>query len=84
MWLDSELLHGSSGPSATFGNVCLCRPPNAAPPEDGSALPDVGEFRCAVLEVWGMEHSASRPTGLELVPSLVLLMRSLARLLSSC
>jgi len=55
LWLDAELLHGTSGPSATFGNECLSRQPNHV--NDGS-IPAVGEFRCEVLEVWGMEHSA--------------------------
>jgi len=57
IFLDAELLHGSSGPCQTFGNVCLCRQPHAAPPADGSTLPPVGEFKCDVLEVWGMDHS---------------------------
>ena len=30
LWLDSELLHGSSGPSQTFANPCLSRRSNAA------------------------------------------------------
>ena len=57
LWLDAELLHGSSGPSATFNNRCLCRHPSLK--NDGCAdHPEVGEFRCEVLEVWGVEHSA--------------------------
>ena len=56
LYLDAELLHGSSGPSETFGNVCLCRQrPGGTPYEDD---PPVGEFRCAALEVWGMDHAA--------------------------
>ena len=55
VWLDSELLHGSSGPCATFGNQCLCYPAHAV--VGGMDLPAVGEFRCSVLEIWGMEHS---------------------------
>ena len=77
LWLDAELLHGTSGPSATFGNECLCRQQQqqqraadgagaataaaAAAATAGApaeAPPDVGEFRCEVLEVWGMEHAA--------------------------
>lgn len=56
LYLDSDLLHGSSGPSETFGNSCLCRQrPGGEPlPDD----PPVGEFRCAILEVWGMDHSS--------------------------
>lgn len=52
--LDSELLHGSSGPCETFGNECLCRQRADGPFEDEAA---VGEFQCEVLEVWGMEHA---------------------------
>ena len=55
LYLDSELLHGSSGPSETFGNECLCRQRADGPFDDA---PAVGEFRCDVLEVWGMEHAA--------------------------
>eukprot|EP00962_Isochrysis_galbana_P029680 scaffold9534_cov90-Isochrysis_galbana.AAC.3 len=31
LWIDSELLHGSSGTSATFANPCLCVPPDHTP-----------------------------------------------------
>ena len=59
LYLDSELLHGSSGPSDTFGNVCLCRQPEFSHADhDIPDPPPVGEFRCDVLEVWGMEHAA--------------------------
>ena len=73
LWLDAELLHGSSGPSETFGNTCLCRPPQPAPPpqpasgggepaggeeEEEEEVPEVGEFRCAVLELWGVDQAA--------------------------
>ncbi|KAL1499971.1 hypothetical protein AB1Y20_012650 [Prymnesium parvum] len=51
--LDSELLHGSSGRSATFGNPCLCRQPAELTGDDA----EVGEFTCDVLEVWGMDHT---------------------------
>ena len=54
LYLDSELLHGSSGPCETFGNECLCRQRSDGPFDDE---PPVGEFRCDVLEVWGMEHA---------------------------
>ena len=74
LWLDSELLHGTSGPSATFNNQCLCRHPHpgAAMPAISSEAPDVvGEFRCKVLEVWGMEHSAiSRQAHLRMLKGL--------------
>ena len=55
LWLDADLLHGSSGPSATFGNTCLCR---QRCDENGDDAPLVGEFCCDVLEMWGMEHTA--------------------------
>ena len=58
LYLDAELLHGSSGPCETFGNECLCRPKHGS--GGGGRRDDelpVGEFRCAVLEVWGMDHS---------------------------
>lgn len=51
LWLDSELLHGSSGPSQTFANPCLSRRSNAASALGG----EVGEFVCDVLEVWGVD-----------------------------
>ena len=74
LWLDSELLHGTSGPSATFNNQCLCRHPHlgAAMPANSRDAPDVvGEFRCKVLEVWGMEHSAiSRQAHLRMLKGL--------------
>ena len=54
LYLDAELLHGSSGPCETFGNACLCRQRPGGVPKDDD--PPVGEFRCAVLEVWGMDH----------------------------
>lgn len=53
LWLDEELLHGSSGPSETFGNPCLCRQPGS---DEGA--PVVGEFSCQVLEAWGVDHFA--------------------------
>ena len=56
LWLDAELLHGTSGPSDTFRNECLCR--QSAPCARSDEAPAVGEFRCEVLEVWGMEHAA--------------------------
>ena len=56
LYLDADLLHGSSGPSATFGNDCLCRQHSTGiVPTEASP---VGDFRCAVLEVWGMDHAA--------------------------
>ena len=55
LYLDAELLHGSSGPSDTFDNRCLCRQrPGGVPLADD---PPVGEFRCHCVEVWGMDHA---------------------------
>ena len=39
LWLDSELLHGSSGPSQTFANPCLSRRSNAASAEGAEVGP---------------------------------------------
>jgi len=58
VWLDAELLHGSSGSSATFGNPCLCRQPDNDSAEPDAPSDEVGEFSCDVLEVWGMDHGA--------------------------
>lgn len=55
LFLDADLLHGSSGPCETFSNVCLCRQrPGGVQRADDTP---VGEYQCAVLEVWGMDHS---------------------------
>ena len=55
LFLDADLLHGSSGPCETFGNVCLSRQRPGGVAREGDT--PVGEFQCAVLEVWGMDHS---------------------------
>ncbi len=70
LWVDSELLHGSSGPSETYSNPCLCDP--AAPlevSEDG--WPTSREFVCDVLEVWGVDANAiaTRQAYLEMMRS---------------
>lgn len=64
LWLDSDLLHGSSGPSATFHSECLCRQRPHGPTADD---PAVGEFECCVLEAWGVEHAAISRRQRELV-----------------
>jgi len=70
--LDASLLHGTSGPSETYGNSPL--PLVAAPPTSGSfnsprvqQLPHdaaqnaaVVHFECAALEVWGVDESTCR------------------------
>ena len=65
LWLDSELLHGSSGPSKTFANPCLCRRPDAAVALEGE-VDEVGEFVCDVLEVWGVDGSTITRRGEQL------------------
>ena len=57
LWLDAELLHGSSGGSMTFDNPPLCCDPAAASagPEERD---EVLEFQCNVLEVWGVDSAA--------------------------
>ena len=57
IWLDDELLHGSSGYCETFGNPCLCDP--AAPTV--AAFGDIAsahEFECHTVEVWGVDAMA--------------------------
>ncbi|KAK1304897.1 hypothetical protein QJS10_CPB11g01150 [Acorus calamus] len=41
--LDEDLLHGTSGPSGTFGNLCLAHNP---------------EFELKNVELWGFTHSS--------------------------
>ena len=70
LWVDSELLHGSSGPSETFGNPCLCDPAASLEvSEDG--WPTSREFVCDVLEVWGVDANAiaTRQAHLEMMRS---------------
>ena len=66
LWLDAELLHGSSGPSKTFANPCLCRRPDAASALGGE-MSEVGEFICDVLEVWGVDGGMIARRGEQLV-----------------
>jgi hypothetical protein len=40
IWLDGELLHGSSGACGTFGSPCLA---------------SREEFKVAALELWGLQ-----------------------------
>ncbi|RWR81203.1 oxidation resistance protein 1 [Cinnamomum micranthum f. kanehirae] len=42
LYLDGDLLHGTSGPSETFGNMCLAHKP---------------EFELKNVELWGFTHS---------------------------
>lgn len=51
--IDGELLHGSSGRSATYGNACLCSSGSIR----GEEALQVREFVCESLEVWGVDHS---------------------------
>lgn len=58
LWLDAELLHGSSGGSMTFANPPLCHDPSASSPAQGEERDEVLEFQCNVLEVWGVDSAA--------------------------
>jgi len=59
LWLDAELLHGSSGTSETFSNPSLCTGRTAQPSADEEEQ-EVGEFRCENLEVWGLDERLIR------------------------
>ncbi len=52
LWLDNELLSGTSGYSETFDNPPLCTD------IDGTMQP-LSEFECVVLEVWSMTEVAN-------------------------
>jgi len=70
IWIDSDLLHGSSGTSGTFSNPCLCTPPLPPAHESAHAAESAGHHAGQAADYAtdrasrdSARHAADQPSG---------------------